>query len=88
MREDGHSIPIQDIRIIHKMVIARILFLKLFVLVGYEIFMDAEIGRNIGFFNNKNDLSMSWSNAHSFARHVRENPDRYTITNDLSTLTP
>ena len=78
MREDGHSIPIQDIRIIHKH----------FVLVGYEIFMDAEIGRNIGFFNNKNDLSMSWSNAHSFARHVRENPDRYTITNDLSTLTP
>lgn len=49
MREDGHSIPIQDIRIIHKMVIARILFLKHFVLVGYEIFMDAEIGRNIGF---------------------------------------
>lgn len=87
MREDGHSIPIQDIRIIHKMVIARILFLKHFVLVLRDIHGRRDWAQ-YWFFNNKNDLSMSWSNAHSFARHVRENPDRYTITNDLSTLTP
>ena len=88
MREDGHSIPIQDIRIIHKMVIARILFLKHFVLVGLRDIHGRRDWAQYWFFNNKNDLSMSWSNAHSFARHVRENPDRYTITNDLSTLTP
>ena len=87
MREDGHSIPIQDIRIIHKMVIARILFLKHFVL-GLRDIHGRRDWAQYWFFNNKNDLSMSWSNAHSFARHVRENPDRYTITNDLSTLTP
>lgn len=88
MREDGHSIPIQDIRIIHKMGDCTNFVSQALRAGGLRDIHGRRDWAQYWFFNNKNDLSMSWSNAHSFARHVRENPDRYTITNDLSTLTP
>lgn len=38
------------------------------------------------FFWDINNLSMTWSSAHSFFRHVQETPHRYMIVNSMNDL--